>query len=60
MTAVLDVDRVPTPRGGKKWSHTIIRSILVSEKYRGDALWLRLRDGDLTSHKRAQDPDLAV
>lgn len=34
----LDTDLIPTPRGGKKWSHTTIRSILTNEKYKGDAL----------------------
>ncbi len=38
IAVALDADHVPTPRGGKKWHHTTIRSILTNEKYKGDAL----------------------
>lgn len=34
----LDQDGIPTPRGGKRWNHETIRSILTNEKYKGEAL----------------------
>ena len=31
-------ERIPTPAGKKKWQSATVRSILVNEKYKGDAL----------------------
>ena len=46
---------IPTPGGKKKWSHSVVNSILTNEKYKGDALIQKNFTVDFISKKRKKN-----
>jgi len=51
----LEADGIPTKLGKKKWQPSVIRSILLNEKYTGDAVLGKTFKPDVLSEKRQKN-----
>ena len=52
---MLTIEGDRTLMGNKKWSRSTVRSILVNEKYKGDALFQKYYTKDYLSKKRIRN-----
>lgn len=55
VSKILTEDGVPTPGGKKNWSKTVVLSILKNEKYKGDALLLKVYTEDFRTKKKVRN-----
>ena len=52
---MLTEEEILTPRGGKKWEASVIKSILTNEKYKGAALLQKSFTVDFLTHKKKKN-----